>query len=151
MILPLHAMKLPYAVGLYRELHQKYGGTIDFHTICHDHNILFEKAHLSPGVTGFSIRVNGTGVIIMNASVKRLERHAYAWHELYHLLRGCAGTFDNVISRREEHQADLFAALCMIPEVQYGDTPHCLVERHSVPVELATLRIEQELRMNQAA
>ena len=95
--------------------------------------------------------MNGTGVIIMKANVKRLERHAYAWHELYHLLRGCAGTFDQVFSRREERQADLFAALCLIPDVQYGDTPYSLVESYEVPLDIATVRIEYELHRSQAA
>jgi endonuclease YncB( thermonuclease family) len=49
-------------------------------------------------------------------------------------------------SQREEHEADLFAVLCTVPKVMDGDTVHTLADRTGLPLRLAKLRLEYELK-----
>ena len=126
------------------ELKSKYGGTIPFERICADEGIVAVKAPLDEGVRGFYVVSNGHKVIVLNAKLKHSERRDWAFHELWHHFRSPSSTKHS--DRRDERRADLFAALCRIPNVREDDDLHSLVERFSVSRELARIRIEYEAR-----
>ncbi|MEW6511848.1 MAG: ImmA/IrrE family metallo-endopeptidase [Bacteroidota bacterium] len=136
-------------VDLVESLKDRYGGVLSFKKICEEEGVIAAKAKLEDGLNGFSISSNARRVIVVNERLSYDERRDWAWHELYHILRGTAGQ-DRRASKREERAADLFAALCKIPVVREGDTVDMIVERYSVSRRLACIRIDFELKRSAA-
>ena len=133
------------ALRLYQHLTSRYDFSIPFKTICTDYRIIALKRQLPDGVRAVSMHPGSLWILLVNSEFPRTERHAMAYHELYHILVGGIPTADRVLSNREETCADLFAALCSIPVVRYGDTADSLVERYGVPFHLAAIRIHFEI------
>jgi hypothetical protein len=127
----------------------RYGGVLSFKKICDEDRVIAAKAKLEDGLNGFSVCSDSRKVIVVNERLSFDERRDWAWHELYHILRGTSHQ-DRTGSKREERAADLFAALCRIPAVREGDTVDTLIDRYSVSRRLANLRIDFELRRTAA-
>jgi hypothetical protein len=133
------------AEEVYEELKRRYGGRIDFETICEDHKVIAVKKMLDEGLNGFSVTANGHKIIVVSGALTWGQRRDWAYHELYHILKSPAlsGYHTN---RREEYRANLFAALCRIPVVYEHDTIHSIVERYGVSYQIAHIRMKHELR-----
>lgn len=128
----------------YLKLIEEYGTPLSFKSICSREGIVHTKEGLSSDVFGIYIRSNGIRVIILNASLSFQERRDWAWHELWHHYHDFKPTIHYAL--KEEKSATLFAGLCRIPKVQWGDTIEAVVERHNVSPWLAKARIEFETK-----
>ncbi len=132
--------------NLVEKLKTKYGGSIPFKQICTDEGIIVTKAPLDEGMNGLYIAADRYRVIILNETLTYWERRDWAYHELWHYFcspsTGHASYHTNL---KEEHKADLFAALCRIPRVRQDDTVESLCERFNVSPKLAKLRYEYEV------
>ncbi len=132
------------AVRLHTRLREKYGNTLPFKRICAEENIEIHRVDLDDGVWGMYVRVNGYPMILLSALISRAERRDWAWHELYHHFTTPS---DGVqFADKNEKQATLFAALCRVQCVHWGDTLESLVERYQVSPWLAQARIEFEAK-----
>lgn len=134
--------------NLVDELKSKYSGAVPFKDICKDEGIIITKARLDEGLKGFYISANSHKIIVLNQGLSFWERRDWAYHELWHHFAS-----PNTVSfasihnnRKEESKANLFAALCRIPNVRNDDTIDSLCDRHNVSPILAKLRIEHELK-----
>ncbi len=134
-----------HAFDLYDRLRREHGGT-PFKKICADHDITVIKTPLEDSISAFLITVKTHRLIIVNSTLSRAERYGACWHEIYHALMGVPQTFDVVLSKREEQNADLFAAYCLAPVIHDGETADSLTERCHIPRRLAKLRIQEEVR-----
>lgn len=132
------------AADLYDRLRDRYDGTLPFKRICQDHGITVIKTPMDEGVYGFFIQVSSHYIVLVNSRQTRSERECASWHEIYHIVAGGKPTFDRVLGKREEQNADLFAALCLIPVLRDGDTPDTLIEKYGVPRQIAAMRIKFE-------
>jgi hypothetical protein len=133
-------------VQLYESLVSEYDAALPFERICSDKNIAFTKRKLPHSMRGFTTCIGEVWTIVVNANIPVGHRRAIAWHELYHALSGGLPTVDRIVSKREEQNADVFAALCTIPHIEPDDTPHAIIDRYGVPYGIAAVRIQYELR-----
>ena len=133
------------AIDLVEDLKKKYEGVISFKRICECENILVIKVKLGEGVNGFYATSNGHRVMVLNANLPHHERRDWAFHELYHHFRTAPGLGEHR-TRRDEQNADTFAALCRAPVVREGDSDESLMERYGVCRRLARIRIQIEQR-----
>lgn len=118
------------------------GVLLCFHDLCRTYNVVPVKVELPDGFKAVTIRKRNAKFILLSDAIGFHERRSWAWHELYHALHSPR----LLPPHRHAHEckrADLFAALCRIPYVLFGDTACDLVGRFHVPLELAQLRIER--------
>jgi len=133
--------------NLIERLKTKYNGAIPFKQICADEGIICTKAPLEEGMNGFYISVNKHKIIILNETLSYWERRDWAFHELWHYFCSpSAETASYHTNNKEEHKANVFAALCRIPKVRIDDTVETVCERYNVSPILARLRIEYEMK-----
>ena len=132
--------------NLIERLKTKYNGAIPFKQICSDEGIIVTKAPLEEGLHGFFVAVNHHKLIVLNANLSYWERRDCAFHELWHYF--CSPTEGQTAyhsDQKEEHKANVFAALCRVPRVRIDDNIQSLVERFNVSPALAKLRLEYEI------
>ena len=129
---------------LHQRLREKYGNTLPFKRICADEDIEIQRVDLDDGVWGMYVRVNGYSAILLSSRITRTERRGWAWHELFHHFTVAADGIH--FADKGEKQATLFAALCQIPSVKWGDTVESLVEKYQVSPWLAKARLELETK-----
>lgn len=131
------------AVRLFNDLKNRYGHDLPFKQICDDEGIIAQRARLADSINGLYLSSNEIRFIIINANLNKTHRRCYGWHELYHHFTSvCGATFH--YADREERRAGLFASLCMIPRVEYGDTIDSLIDRYGVCMEMAAIRLDHE-------
>jgi len=133
-------------VDFYEELLDRYGGAIQFKRICEEEGIIILKAKLPDGMNGLSVANGKARVIVLNEGISFWERRDWAFHELWHVLKSPRRPGDRHQNKREEANANLFAALCRAPLVKEGDTIDSLMEKYNVCRSLAKLRIEFEMK-----
>jgi hypothetical protein len=131
------------AVKLYKALQKIYGNTLPFRQICEDEKIIYLSVDLDPGINGMYVCINTYKAILLNNKLKKVERYDWAFHELYHHFMGVKNAQVHY-AIKEECCATLFAALCRIPIIQWGDTLEWIVELYGVSPWLAKARIEYE-------
>ena len=130
---------------LIEALQNKHGG-ISFQKICKGEGITAIKDKLPEGCNEAVLFCDGRTVIILSDTLPHQERREKSWHAIYHILQGSPLHVHGKYSKREDKEADIFAALCLIPSLREGDTPDSLVERCGVSRELALVRIRYELK-----
>ena len=134
---------------LARQLAERFG-TADPFALCAALDITVLPVGLPPGVKGFYGCVRGARVLYLNGALEENERRTVCAHELGHALlhEGHNALFlrerTDFVMERYEREADLFAALLLLPEEAWppaaaGSGMWRPGGRHSLPPRLAEL------------
>lgn len=97
----------------------------DFFDICNERGI---KVQFLDVLTSFYLSILGREVIVIDKKLTGVKRLFTMYHELFHSIWGARtidpmprAAFMGLCNSREEHEADAFACIALIPIEKMGD------------------------------